>query len=126
LTILLDTNALIWWLEGNPKLGQAARQTIADPHRQVLVSDVSWIEIAIKIRIGKFALDIAAARSACTSAGIQSLPIAFAHVVALPGLPKHHRDPFDLLLIAQALVEQATIITRDAMFARYPIAVLSA
>ncbi len=123
---LLDTNALIWWLEGSERLRAPARDAIADPGNRLLVSDVSWIEIAIKIRIGKFALDLAAGRSACLAAGIAPLPIGFAHAAVLPGLPAHHRDPFDLLLIAQAVVEGATVITRDAMFARYPIEVLRA
>lgn len=122
--LLLDTNALIWWLEGSSRLKPPVHDAISDPATRVFVSDVSWIEIAIKIRIGKFALDLAAARRACVGAGVEPLPIAFAHAAALPGLPPHHGDPFDLLLIAQAMVERATVVTADAMFVRYPISVM--
>ena len=121
--ILLDTHALIWWLEGGDKLSPAARRAIANPEVVVLVSAASAWEIAIKQHIGKFRLpDLAKNfRGKIELEGFVELPISVEHAVMAGGLPGPHKDPFDRLLIAQSLVEDAAVVTRDGRFGEYAV-----
>ncbi len=124
--LLLDTHALLWWLEDDAALGQHARERIEDPPNEVLVSVVSLWEIAIKTRIGKLRADVTEIAGAIEQEDFAMLGIGVEHLRALAELPRHHRDPFDHLLIAQALVEDATFVTADRNAARYPVALLAA
>ncbi len=122
--LLLDTHALLWWL-ADEGLTADARAAIAAGHNQVLVSAASAWEIAIKRALGRLSapedlLDQLAA------SGFDHLPIALRHALAVSDLPAHHRDPFDRMLIAQAMVEGLTVVTRDRRFSAYPVAVLPA
>lgn len=119
--LLLDTHALLWWLADDPRLGAAARSAIADPSRTVLVSDATLFEIAVKIGIGKLRIDIAAMMAAIGERGLDRLGIAQPHLEVLAGLARHHRHPFDHMLIAQAIAEGATLMTADSAFAAYPV-----
>lgn len=119
--VLLDTHALLWWLSDSEKLGPAAREIIADPAHDILVSVVSLWEIAIKIRIGKLDADINEITNAIPAEGFTLLQIAPEHLKVLMGLPMHHRDPFDHLLMAQALSEQASFMSSDSQMDHYPI-----
>ena len=101
--LLLDTHTLLWWLNDDEKLGSRARGLIGDPANDVLVSAVSLWEITVKLRIGKLDADIEEILGILPGQGFQRLDISDAHLVALAGLPVHHRDPFDHLLLAQAL-----------------------
>jgi PIN domain nuclease of toxin-antitoxin system len=122
--LLLDTNALLWLLDGDPRLGASAQVTVqqADP---LAVSVASLWEIAIKVSIHKLA-PIPGLHEAILNLGFERLPIADTHLVALQDLPPLHRDPFDRLLICQALVERLTILTADGAFTRYAVPVLDA
>lgn len=122
--LLLDTHALLWWL-ADEGLAADARAAIAAGDNQVLVSAASAWEIAIKRALGRLSapedlLDQLAA------SGFDHLPIALRHALAVSDLPAHHRDPFDRMLIAQAMVEGLTVVTRDRRFSAYPVAVLPA
>ncbi len=119
--LLLDTHSLIWWLDDNPALSRSVTELISDPSNDVLVSVVSLWEIVIKVRVGKLRLDINTVVADIESQGFGSLGIRPAHLAALTSLPKHHRDPFDHLLIAQALVEGATFVSDDHYLHLYPI-----
>jgi PIN domain nuclease of toxin-antitoxin system len=119
--LLLDTHALLWWLSDDPKLGAAARELIADPANDILVSAVSLWEILVKVRVGKLVASIEDILTEMQAQGFVLLQIAPAHLVALAGLPMHHRDPFDHLLIAQAMAEGATFLSEDASTPRYPV-----
>lgn len=119
--LLLDTHALLWSLGDDARLGQAARDLIVDPANDVLVSVASLWEIVIKARIGKLDADFAEVDRALDVQGFARLPIEPRHLDALSRLPAYHRDPFDHLLIAQAQVEQATLITDDRNIARYAV-----
>jgi PIN domain nuclease of toxin-antitoxin system len=118
---LLDTHALLWWLSDDSQLGRQARELVEDPGNDVLVSMVSLWEIAVKTRIGKLQADIKEITDAVQQEGFTLLDIAVTHLLTLAGLPVHHRDPFDHLLIAQAITEGATFISENGNTARYPV-----
>jgi len=126
LKLLLDTHALLWWLADAPQLGPKARGAIADPANDILVSVVLLWEIAVKVRIGKLDANVASVIKAIERDGFLRLPIEDAHLQSLMSLPVHHRDPFDHLLIAQAVTEGATLITSDRHAPRYAVQIQSA
>jgi PIN domain nuclease of toxin-antitoxin system len=122
---LLDTHALLWWLADDNQLGRRARELVEDPGNDVLISMVSLWEIAVKARIGKLQADIGEITGAVQQEGFTLLDIAMTHLLTLAGLPMHHRDPFDHLLIAQAITEDATFISEDRNTARYPVRIVT-
>ena len=119
--LLLDTHALLWSLNDDQALGADARALIRDPSNDVLVSMVSLWEIVVKARVGKLEADIEEIDRAIEAQGFDRLDIVPSHLAALAGLPMHHRDPFDHLLIAQALDEQLTLVSQDKNFAAYEV-----
>ena len=121
--LLVDTHALLWWLTDDPALSPAARDAIADPVSEPFVSAASVWEIAIKRSLGKLEApeDLAATLLA---GGAEPLPIGLEHAAAVETLPWHHRDPFDRLLIAQAMVERAALVSHDAVFSTYDLRVV--
>lgn len=122
--LLLDTHALLWWL-ADEELSPAAREAIADSASVVAVSAASAWEISIKKTLGKLAApdDL---EEQVGSGGFTPLPITIAHGLAAGVLPRHHDDPFDRMLIAQAITEGLTIVTRDKQFDQYRVAILRA
>lgn len=124
--LLLDTHVLIWWLEGNDRLGTSARTLIADSGNQIIISLATPWEIAIKHRLGKLPHSGAQVMKAALAQGIEQVSLAPAHLVALEAMPLHHRDPFDRLIVAQAAIERAVIITNDSAIADYGIRCLPA
>lgn len=120
--LLLDTHTLIWWLANNPTLSEDAKKAISNPDNIVFVSAASAWEMAIKKSLGKLNapedLEIQIEKH-----NFQPLPITITHSVAVGDLPWHHKDPFDRIIIAQAICESATIITRDKKFALYNVLV---
>jgi len=125
LKILLDTHVLLWWLAGDKQLGTQARDLIADPGNDILVSVASLWEIVVKRRVGKLQADVAEVSDAIERDGFSLLPISLANLAELTALPTHHRDPFDHLLIAQAISEQATLLSEDQNISKYPVQVLA-
>ncbi|RFB83034.1 twitching motility protein PilT [Rhizobium leguminosarum bv. trifolii] len=119
--LLLDTHALLWWLNDDEKLGNHARRLIGDPENDVLVSAVSLWEITVKLRIGKLDVDIEEIVAILPDQGFDRLDISHAHLIALAALPLHHRDPFDHLLMAQAVAEGAYLVSDDQNVALYGI-----
>ncbi len=122
--LLLDTHALLWFVLDDPKLSATARAATADPDNDVLISPASYWEIAIKVGLGKYELaepfdDFM--HRAIAGNGFGVLPISPEHAGRLVSLPYHHRDPFDRLLIAQAIHEAIQIIGVDPAFDAYPI-----
>jgi PIN domain nuclease of toxin-antitoxin system len=116
--LLLDTHVVLWWLDDPALLSTSARTAIADPHNAVLVSAaVAW-EIAIKRALGKLTAP-SDFETAIQVSGFQALPVTVAHALAAGGLPPHHRDPFDRMLIAQSQHEGCTMVSRDASLALY-------
>ena len=122
--LLLDTHALIWFLEDDPKLSEAARAVVEDAGNERWVSMASGWEMAIKSQIGKLKLPLAFEGlfpGALESLGFSILPIQAGHLHRYHALPLHHRDPFDRLLVAQALVDGFTIVGDDAAFDEYGV-----
>ena len=119
--VLLDTHALLWWLSDDRRLGGKARAAISDPGNDVLASAVSLWEIVVKLRIGKLEARIGAIERAIIRDGFHRLPITPPHLAALGTLPIHHRDPFDHMLIAQAITEDAVFLSEDKNAASYPV-----
>jgi len=125
--LLLDTNALIWLLSGKDQLGQGARDAINDERNSIFVSAVSIYEMAVKIRIGKLTIDLDTAITRIDESDIERMEIEDKHcltmttIIAVPG----HRDPLGLMLIAQAMSDGLTIISRDHRLKAYPVNVLA-
>jgi PIN domain nuclease of toxin-antitoxin system len=123
--LLLDTHALLWWLADDDQLGPQARHLIEDPGNDILVSVVSLWEIVVKLRVGKLEADIREIAGTIPREGLALLDISTAHLLTLARLPMHHRDPFDHLLIAQAIEEDATFISEDRNASRYPVRLIT-
>ena len=125
MNLLLDTHALLWWLDDNPTLSAEARDAIADGRNLVFVSAVVIWEIRIKQALGKLQLP-ANFREVLDGQALDELPLTVDHAHRLAELPPLHRDPFDRMLVAQAMAERLTIVTRDPDIPRYPVRVIKA
>lgn len=123
--LLLDTHALLWWLADDDRLGPRARELVEDPTNDVLVSVASLWEAVVKVRVGKLDADIGAIVDAVEREGFTLLGIGTEHLLTLAGLPAHHRDPFDHLLIAQAITEDAAFVSEDRNAPAYPVRVVA-
>ena len=119
-TTLIDTHALLWWLTGSQRLPKKARQRIADAHQVSLVSAASAWEISIKMALGKLHApgDLVAVVEA---SGLLWVPVEPAEAYEAGRLPIHHRDPFDRLLVAQATLRSATLVSGDEVFDSYGV-----
>ena len=123
--LLLDSHALVWWLLGGEKLSEPARRSIADQANDTIVSAATVWELAIKRAVGK--LELAADISSdVEAAGFHGLPITLADAESAAALPRHHNDPFDRMLIAQAQRVDAIVVTRNRAFGSYEVKVLPA
>lgn len=120
---LLDTHFLLWWLNDDPLLGDRARELIATPENLIFYSAASVWEIRIKEAIGMLEIPEEFA-DALAAQAFEPLAVTPGHADALRGMPLHHRDPFDRMLIAQARTEQLTIVTRDPIIGQYDVAAL--
>lgn len=120
--LLLDTHALLWFVANHPNLSPTTAQLIADPANQKIVSIVSLWEITIKYSLGRLQLALPLPdfiNIHLTPGKVRLLPIEVAHLLTLASLPHHHRDPFDRLLIAQALTENVPMVSADGSFDAY-------
>jgi len=127
LKLLLDTHALLWWMTGDPKLGAAAMALISDRKNTILVSAVTLWEIQMKVRIRKLQADLGAIHGQMLVQDFGLLAIEPAHLIALGALPMdpEHKDPFDHLLIAQAITEGAVFLSEDGHTPKYPVQYLT-
>lgn len=121
MNLLLDTHVALWAITDSPKLPKKARELIESPKASVWISAATIWEIAIKHSLGRGDMPISGqdALRYFRDAGYRFLPIEPEHAAAVEDLPAHHADPFDRILVAQALVEPMRLITRDAIVARY-------
>lgn len=123
--LLLDTHAFLWWNADAPALGQEARAAIATRESTVFVSAATAWEIELKRAKGKLAVEGDVEDWIGLNAFVP-LSIDIAHTVASAGLPPHHRDPFDRMLVAQAQLEELTLVTADSQIRRYEVQMLDA
>ncbi len=123
--LLLDTHILLWALLSPDRIPPAARAAIAEPANDVLVSVASLWEIAIKHALGRLVLPLDRLPALIAELGCTVLPIALPHAFAAGALPRHHADPFDRMLIAQARHEGLTLVTVNTMFAHYDVPILA-
>lgn len=121
MNLLLDTHVALWAIADSPKLPLKARELIASPRTSVWISTASIWEIAIKYSLGRGDMPISGqtALRYFSESGYRQLPIEAEHAVAIEDLPAHHSDPFDRILVAQALVEPMRLMTHDATVALY-------
>ena len=122
--ILLDTHAFLWWMAGNPRLAQAARRAVEADENDIVVSAASAWEIATKHRLGRLPEPDALAsdiRAGIASQGFEDLPVSVADAERAGRLPGPHRDPFDRMLIAQALAHDLAIVSNEKAFDRYGV-----
>jgi PIN domain nuclease of toxin-antitoxin system len=120
--LLLDTHVFLWWRANDARLGAAAREAIANADL-VFVSVASAWEAAIKIALGRLVLPEPFGRGVDAS-GFQRLPVAFEHAEAAGALPRHHADPFDRMLVAQASLEGCTLVSHDRALEPYTVSML--
>ncbi|MBN1945505.1 MAG: type II toxin-antitoxin system VapC family toxin [Bradymonadales bacterium] len=121
--LLLDTHILLWSLGAPERLPSALREAIESPENEVFVSAASLWEIAIKQTSGRVDLVVQPDEilAVLPEVGFQELPVRAVHAVGVAHLPPLHRDPFDRLLVAQALAEPLVLVTRDRMLSGYPV-----
>jgi PIN domain nuclease of toxin-antitoxin system len=124
---LLDTHAFLWWIAGDERLSGSASQAIADGKNEIFVSAASIWEIAIKARLGRLSVPGDPGQfigGQIVENAFRGLPIVAEHALRVWQLPDHHQDPFDRMLVAQAQVEGLSLVSGDAMVARYDIEVV--
>ena len=124
MTLLLDTQTFLWFWWDDPQLSQTARQAICDPMNRKLVSIASCWEIAIKVSLKKLALGApyrGFIHQHMVLNNFEMLQITDDHLTVLVDLPFHHKDPFDRLLIAQAIVENVPLVSSDSLLDAYPV-----
>jgi len=121
--ILLDTHALVWWLEAKENLSRTAREAIEKSETTVFVSAASGWELAIKTQIGKFKSTelVRGLEREIQKEGFLELPISLEHALLAGSLDSPHKDPFDRMLIAQAQIEKIPIVSNDRVFDRFSI-----
>ncbi len=124
LSYLLDTRVLLWWFSQSSRLKPSVRAMIADPQMPIFVSAASFWEAAIKRARGRLAFDTAALVGAVVGSGIVQLPVTTEHGLAAGDLPRHHEDPFDRMLVAQAIAEGLTVISNDSRLRLYSISLI--
>ena len=126
MNILLDTHALIWFLEGDSQLSNPAKTAIANPENTCFLSQASMWEIAIKISIGKLEMKNSYQNlpKLLWQNGIEILPFEFEHFEYILTLPFYHKDPFDRIIIAQSVTDKMSLISCDDNFPSYPINII--
>lgn len=116
--LLLDTHVVIWLLAEPDKLSDAAKQVIQNAE-QLLVSSASIWEMSIKSSIGKLEVDLDEITTELVNMGVVELPVSWEHSKQVKNLPHHHRDPFDRLIVSQAICEPLVLLTHDKILAKY-------
>ena len=122
--LLLDTHALLWYLTTPEKLPAAAHRAIRSAENEVYASLASAWEISIKVALGKLEFDAQGLANALPAVGVEPLGISLQHAARVAELPRHHGDPFDRMLVVQAMCESMTLVSRDRELAKYGVRLL--
>ncbi|MEM8633369.1 MAG: type II toxin-antitoxin system VapC family toxin [Pseudomonadota bacterium] len=117
--VLIDTQALLWWLIDSDQLAEKARRIFLS--EEPIISPVIIWEIAIKANLGKLDADVSKVCQAVAEAGFERIGFADSHMIALSNLALHHRDPFDRMLVAQSVSERLPVLTSDSKISRYGV-----
>lgn len=117
--LLLDTHILLWWMTADRRLSKSLARVLASAENDIAVSAASIWEIAIKRTLGRIDVDLDELLSAIGAQGMAEIPIRFAHSLRLADLPRNHDDPFDRILIAQAIAEGRRLVTGDDAILAY-------
>jgi len=123
--LLLDTHTFLWWISEPEKLSRRALELCQDTENILVLSAASIWEMQIKVQLGKLQIKMPLAELIHEQQenGIEVLPVEASHIFAVETLPNHHKDPFDRLLVAQAIVEGAILISADPLITQYPVKV---
>lgn len=124
---MLDTHVFMWWINDDGRLSEVARDLLSDGGNEVLFSVASGWEMAIKIGLGKLTVtgNLGSYLSErLTENAMEVLPVCLSHAVGVTELPHHHRDPFDRLLVAQAIIEGISLLSADPHLSQYPVEVI--
>ena len=122
--LLLDTQAFLWWADDSPRLSKRARAAIAKPDETCFLSLASCWEMAVKISLGRLKLPQSVDRFVAhhmAANGIEPVGISLPHTARVATLPFHHRDPFDRLIVAQAIEEGLSVVSSDRVFNKYGV-----
>jgi len=124
MTMLLDTHAFLWFVTNDPLLSTSAQALIVDPTNEIVISPATYLEVAIKVSIGKYPMSVQFDQF--FNEGIEGndfsiLPIEIRHAAVLASLPMHHKDPFDRIIISQAIAEQTAVVSVDTAFDLYGV-----
>jgi PIN domain nuclease of toxin-antitoxin system len=122
--LILDTHAFLWFVTNDPLLSATAKALIADPTNEVVISPASYWEIAIKVSIGKYPMTVPFEQffmQGVEGNDFSILPIEIRHAAVLASLPMHHKDPFDRMIISQAIAEQMDVVSIDVAFDPYGV-----
>jgi PIN domain nuclease of toxin-antitoxin system len=122
--LLIDTHTFLWFVTSDPLLSAAALALLVDPSNEILISPASYWEVAIKVSIGKYPLTVPFDQfftQGIDGNDISVLPLEVRHAAVLSSLPMHHKDPFDRMIVAQAMVEQVPIVSIDEALDAYGI-----
>lgn len=125
--VLFDTHAFLWVISDDPRLSSSARNAFSRQENEIILSVASVWEVLLKAATGRFPFPQPAGpflRSELRKGSVIVLPILLQHVLRLEDLPSHHRDPFDRIILAQAIEEKMPIVSIDVKFRQYPVAVL--
>jgi PIN domain nuclease of toxin-antitoxin system len=124
--LLLDTHAFLWFVTGDERLSRQARRTLEADETEMMLSAASVWDMAIKASLGRLSLPASVADYIAekVEGGLGVLPVDWTHAAAVEKLPQHHRDPFDRLLVAQALAEELPVVTNDPAFRSYGVKVV--
>ena len=123
--LLLDTHTFLWWDSEPEKLSRRALELCQNPENTLVLSVASIWEMQIKIQLGKLQIKIPLEEmiSQQQKNGIEILPVEASHIFAVESLPNYHKDPFDRLIVAQAIVEDAILVSADPLISQYPVTV---
>jgi PIN domain nuclease of toxin-antitoxin system len=124
--LLVDSHAFLWFVAGDQRLSRAARRAMEDPDNGWFLSSASVWEMSIKSSLGRLTLPAPAGSYFADKVrqGLRVLAVEWQHAAAVEHLPFHHRDPFDRLIVAQAQLEDLSVVTTDAVFRKYDVAVV--
>ncbi len=121
---LLDSHTFLWWVDDSRQLSDISREIIHDGSNRIFLSLASQWEIGIKVSIGRLEFPMDQLEDTVEQNGFELLAMTTKHIIESTSLPMHHRDPFDRMLIAQARLESLTLISKDAVFPDYDVALV--